>query len=180
MKTSTRSKRANYNDRLAGGSTDDYFEGAMHSVLDHTPSLRSVLVMPSWDYTWMRPPSGFVATFEADGLFKADLFFTNMWSATAVARVDGYDSSKPLPQDKIDAMELAVRTALDPAPTFADADTQAWSPSLGDHKSFIGLYTTETTNPKTHMAEQVHLIVCRSGMHPDTYARGATIDKQFC
>ena len=168
MKTLRSKKRANYNDRLAGGSTDDYFEGAMHSVLDHTPSLRSVLVMPSWDYTWMRPPSGFVATFDADGPFKADLFFTNMWSATAVARVDGSDSSKPLGQDKIDAMELAVRTAQDPAPAFADADTQSWNPSLGDHKSFIGLYTTETTNPKTHMAEQVHLIVCRSGMHPDT------------
>jgi hypothetical protein len=173
MKTSRRKKHANYNDRLAGGSTDDYFEGAMCSVLKNTPSLESVVVMPSWDYTWLRPPSGFVATFRAEGLFQADLFFTNMWSATAVVRVEGYDSSKPLAQDKVDAMESAVQTAKTPAPAFSDADTQEWNPSLGDHKSFIGLYTTETTNPKTQMAEQLHLIVCRSGIHPDTHVHHA-------
>ena len=153
---------------ICGGGADEYFCAAMASAFKSHPALKTVKVMPNWGYSWLRPPSGFLAEFAADAPFKADLFYTDMWAATAVARVEGYDGSAPLEQANVDAMFANCVTAGDVAPSFTDSDTREWSPSLGDGKSFIGLYSTDVVNPRTSMNERAYMIICRTTIHPRT------------
>ena len=154
---------------ICGAPADEYFVAAMTAALKSNPALKTVKLMPNWGYSWLRPPNGFLAEFAADAPFKADLFYTDMWAATAVARVDGYDGSKALEQGKVDAMFAKVVTAGEAAPSFTDSDTREWSPSLGDGKSFIGLFSTDVVNAQNKMNERAHMIVCRTSIHPLTY-----------
>jgi hypothetical protein len=136
-------------------------------VIDSDPSINKITVMPNWSYDFLMPPTGMVVEFNANSKFKADLFFTDMWSATSLTRVDAVDEAA------LDNCQDAILDALPQAsgapPSFQLSDKKNWDPSVSDRNASVGLYSANRLNPKTQMIEQTWFIVTHTGIDPSTY-----------
>ena len=126
---------------------DEVYMGMLERAKERDPGLRSVTVMPNWSREWLKPPSGFVAEFDAKASFVADHFYRDMWSATCVVEVLEVDEAA-ISTAAINARVPSVSTR---APPFTDSDLREWDPCIGDSDNYIGLYNADRINPRTLM-----------------------------
>lgn len=126
---------------------DAIYMDMLRRSLARDAGIRSVTVMPNWSREWLKPPSGFVAEFDAKAPFVADLFYRDMWSATCVVEVQEVDESALDPS----AINARVPSCAARAPPFTDSDAVQWDPCIGDCDGYIGLYNADRVNPRTQM-----------------------------
>ena len=129
---------------------DSIYMGMLERAVARDAGIRRVTVMPNWSREWLKPPSGFVAEFDAHAPFVADHFYTDMWSATCVVEVLEVDEAN-IAVDTIAARVASVSTRAAP---FTDSDSQEWDPCIGDSGNYIGLYNADRVNPRTHMVSE--------------------------
>jgi len=114
----------------------------------------------------MRPPQGCMTVFDADSKFRPDLFFTDLWAATSLTRVDSLDEK--MLEDCQERVRANIPVAsLQPA-KFEGSDDTLWTPSLGDRDTFIGLYSCNRLDPKTSMVKQEFFVIANTSMDAKT------------
>lgn len=126
---------------------DAVYMGMLERAVARDPGLRRITVMPNWSRAWLKPPSGFVAEFNAHAPFVADHFYTDMWAATCVVEVLEVDEAAIA----VDAIAARVVSVSARAAPFTDSDSREWDPCIGDSGNYIGLYNADRVNPRTHM-----------------------------
>lgn len=149
-------------------SPDHVYREMVRGIIQDDPGVKKVTALPNWGYSWMQVPHGMLVEFDANSKFKADLFFTDMWSGAAMCPVE----------TKINELDILGRlpnvhrnvkiSAVNP-PRFKDSDGQFWTPCIGSHQNYIGLYTTDRENPRTHMSEKIYMVIASTSIDEKTY-----------
>ena len=115
---------------------DEIFMDMLERTARSDPSINKIVVMPSWHYDWLMPPSGVMVEFTANAKFQPDLFFQDLYAATTLTRVEALDEG--MLDDSGERVRLAIpKSSLQP-PSFHDSDKKIWTPSIGDRNCFIG------------------------------------------
>lgn len=147
--------------------SEDYLE-MIHRVINDDTSIQKIFVLPNWNYDFLMPPTGMIVEFDANALFKADLFFTDMWNATSLVRVEAVDEEAL--DGCQDAVYLATPRSVQDSPRFENSDAFNWNPSIGDRNTSVGLYSANRQNPKTQMIERAWFVIAKTGLDSKTYS----------
>lgn len=146
--------------------SEEYLQMLLRTV-DSNPSITKIHVLPNWSYDFLMPPTGMMVEFDANQPFKADLFFTDMFNGTSLARVEAVDETSL--ENCQDAVLEALPTGTLNPPAFEKSDDKNWNTSISDRNSFVGLYSANRMNPKTQMIELTWFIIANTGIDPKTY-----------
>lgn len=162
-------------------AVDQTYTDMIGRVVEATPALVNLTVLPHWSYEWLEPPKGFVATFDADAPFQPDVFRCNMFQSTTVTVVS--DDARTRPNINRSAILAATpRVSTRPArfPSDENGDSMSvasgttatrvdmdWTPSLGSRGSYIGIYDTTFDCDQANRGARV--IVCKAGIDEKTY-----------
>lgn len=150
-------------------SPDHVYREMVKGIIEaDNDGIKRIVALPNWSYTWMQVPHGMVVEFNADAPFKADLFFTDMWGGAALCPVEGKFSEQDL-EGRLPMVERNVKASAVNPPRFKDSDGQFWTPCIGSHHNYVGLYTTDRENPRTHMAEKIYMVIATTSADEQTY-----------
>jgi hypothetical protein len=152
---------------LPSNPPDDDYMNMLIRLIEADLSIQKITVLPNWSYDFLMPPTGMVVEMDPNVPFKADIFFTDMWSASSLTRVDAVDETQ-LDHCQDDVLAACPQKQDEP-PSFVTSDKRNWEPSMSDRNATIGLYSANRMNPKTQMIEQTWFIITQTGMDPSTY-----------
>ena len=152
---------------LESNRPDDIYRAMLARTVEADPALKKVTVLPNWTYDFLRPPHGYVAEFEANAMFKADLFFTDMFACTTLTRIS--DVNETTLSSCVDKLRAATPKVSHQSALFDNADAQQWFPSVGDRDACIGLYCADETNARTQMSEKKWFVVSKITMDAECY-----------
>ena len=152
---------------LPSNPPNEDFMKMLERSIDADKGIQKITVMPNWNVDYLMPPAGMMVEFNSNALFRPDLFFQDMYSATSLTRVESIDELAM--EECMDGVRKAVPTHS-PAPAlFEGSDTKHWEPSIGDRNCSIGLYSAERLNPRNQMMEKVNFFCSRTSMDSSTY-----------
>jgi len=149
-------------------SPDHVYREMVRGIIESDQAVKRVVALPNWGYSWMQVPHGMVVEIDANSKFKADLFFTDMWSGTALCPVETKLNEADL-LGRLPNVHRNVKVSAINPPRFKDSDGQFWTPSIGVHHNYVGLYTTDRENPRTHMAEKIYMVIASTSIDEKTY-----------
>ena len=152
---------------LESNPPNENYMNMLLRVLESDNGILKMTILPNWGYDFLMPPTGMVIEYNADAAFKADVFFTDMWSSTSLTRVECVDESAL--DNSQDNVLKALQMRTDEPPLFQQSDKKNWNPTMSDRNATIGLYSANRMNPKTQMIEQTWFIITKTGIDPGTY-----------
>lgn len=148
---------------------DETYMTMLKQIIERDDAIQKIAVLPNWSYSWLQVPDGMVVKIDATQPFKADLFFTNMWAGCSMTEATDVDEYS-LPQRGA-LVKRAIKTVSTNPPNLLNSDKKFWSASLGSHDNYIGLYSTDRTNSKTHMLQKMYMIVADTSLDEAVYAQ---------
>lgn len=148
---------------------DETFMTMVKQIVQGDDAIKKVTIMPNWSYSWLQVPDGIVVEIDATQPFKADLFFTNMWAGCSMTEATDVDEHA-LPQ-RAAIVRRAIKTVSTNPPNLLESDKKYWSASLGSYDNYIGLYSTDRTDSKTHMLQKMYMVIADTSIDDAVYAQ---------
>ena len=143
-------------------------------VCEHSStSLKQYTTLPNHTCYYMEPPSGAVLLFDSKGPFTLDPFCNDMFKGTTIKEIDPLNEQTLQRQELLQKLHEAIpEHSPKPATLASDSrnfDVEPWVASLGDRRSYIGLFTARSKDKTTMQWIQKWFLVCHAGIDHQTY-----------
>ena len=163
---------------FAGPPLRDAEEQAIHRIIDsYQGHLLSWKVLPNHSSVDLnQPPQGATVVFGPDAPLQMDPFNDGWFSGTSVVQITAIDGQEPEMAGEshlLNPQNDFMKRLMDSAPQTSSEspflgavsvdsqnDLQTWKPELGDHGSYVGIYTSVFRSDNER--KRAYFLVCQT------------------
>ena len=144
---------------------------------EYEQDIDQVHVLPNLHTIFPYNPTGFLMSFKPDAIFTQDFFFTHMHSGIIIRRIPRVDMNDAQRAKLLEHMNqwFPYRCADGPRVSKADSEVPEFQETLGENKSFVGVFTAEVPDDNNVMETRYYII---ANVVPDILM-GHEIDKMY-
>lgn len=130
--------------------------------------IKQLYIYPNFQYRWLAPSTGYVATFDPDDRFRNGAFNTERFRSFTMIKLKL--TTGDLTEEKISFIEERIKKCLPQVsicpPTIDSISDDGWGCSLGQRGCSIGIYKTTVEHLKDGSSEDMYYLICHSSL-PD-------------